>query len=235
MIINAPVDSILGSTQELRYRNIELSLNTLKSLASRHRPLLIGWEAIKKQSILKVNLAKKDYWPDFSLFIAYTQRDELQNGNPGHDFLSGGISFNVPLYSGSKQSKRVEETQFSKNMIDDRYVQIVNQINFDLENTRSAIEKNKKLISLYKQEVLPQAEQSVESALIGYQTDKIDFLTLINNQITLFNYELDYFRSLSDYNKEIANLEYLVGTELFLIKSAHSDATHQNNHQEINN
>ena len=90
----------------------------------------------------------------------------------------------------------------------------MNQIYFDLENTRSGIAKNSQLIKLYKTEVLPQAEQSVESALIGYRTDKIDFLTLINNQITQFNYELDYYRALSDYNKDIANLEFLTGTEL---------------------
>jgi outer membrane protein TolC len=50
--------------------------------------------------------------------------------------------------------------------------------------------------------------------MIGYQTDKVDFLTLVNNQITLFNYELDYCRVISDYNKDLANLEYVTGIQL---------------------
>jgi outer membrane protein TolC len=50
--------------------------------------------------------------------------------------------------------------------------------------------------------------------MIGYQTDKVDFLTLINNQITLFNYELDFYRVTSDYNKDLASLEYVTGNQL---------------------
>ena len=152
-------------------------------------------------------------WPDIGIFMAYTQRDELQNGNPGHDFLSGGISLNIPLYSGAKQSKKVEESQYSKNMISERYSEILNQVYFDLENTRSSVRKNARLVELFRHEIIPQARQSVESALVGYQTDKIDFLTLINNQITLFNYDLDYYRVLTDYNKDLARLEFLTGVQ----------------------
>ena len=175
---------------------------------------MIGWESMKKQSRLKVDLAKKDYWPNFGVFLAYTQRDELQNGNPGYDFVSGGISLSLPIYSGSKQSKKVEETTYSKSMIDERYQQILNQVYFELENKLTSVEKNAKLVAVYKTGIIPHASQSLESAMIGYQTDKVDFLTLINNQITLFNYELDYYRVISDYNKDLASLEYVTGIQL---------------------
>jgi outer membrane protein TolC len=213
-IINAPVNSKLGKTVEPDFLPFGNSLDSLKTITMDNRPLLKSWASMKKQSSLKVDLAQKDYWPDISLFIAYTQREELQNGNPGHDFLSGGISINIPIYSGQKQSQKVEETLFTKNMIDERYAQVLNQVHFELENARSNSAKNAKLVKLFKTEIIPQASQSVESALIGYQTDKIDFLTLLNNQITLFNYELDYYRVLSDYNKDIASIEFLTGTQL---------------------
>ena len=85
----------------------------------------------------------------------------------------------------------------------------------DLESIYSSTEKNARLVKLYKNEIIPQAAQSVESALIAYQTDKVDFLTLLNNQITLFQYELDYYKVVSDYNKDIAVLEYATGVALF--------------------
>jgi outer membrane protein TolC len=212
-LINAPVNSKLGKTVEPEFFPVDENLDTLKIIASRYRPLIKGWESMKKQSNLKVNLAKKAYWPDIGLFIAYTQRDELQNGNPGYDFLSGGISLNIPIYSGIKQSQKVEETQFTRIMIDERYTQVLNQVFYELENTRSNVNKNVRLVELFKTEIIPQASQSVESALVGYQTDKVDFLTLINNQITLFNYDIDYYRVLSDYNKDIASLEFLTGVK----------------------
>jgi outer membrane protein TolC len=212
-LINSPIDSRLGKAVEPDFQFFDQDLDSLKNISIQNRPLLMGWEAMRKQSVLKVDLAKKDYWPDIGIFMAYTQRDELQNGNPGHDFLSGGISLNIPLYSSAKQSKKVEESQYSKNMISESYSEILNQLYFDLENARSSAEKNARLVELFKNEIIPQARQSIESALVGYQTDKIDFLTLIDNQITLFNYNLDYYRALVDYNKDLARLEFLTGTQ----------------------
>ena len=65
-----------------------------------------------------------------------------------------------------------------------------------------------------KLEILPQASQSLKSAIAGYQTDKVDFLTLLNNQINLFNFEKDYYRVLSDYFIGISRLEAATGVEL---------------------
>ena len=212
--LNQPVKSPLGTPEEPGFPTLDITLDTLQIIAKLNRPLLMGWESMKKQSSLRVDLAKKDYWPNIGIFLAYTQRDELQNGSPGHDFVSGGVSLNIPLFSGSKQSKKVEETTYSRSMIDMRYKQIFNQVYFELEKKLTSAEKNAKLVELFKTGIIPQASQSLESAMIGYQTDKVDFLTLINNQITLFNYELDYYRVLSDYNKDLAGLEYVTGIQL---------------------
>lgn len=213
-ILNQPVDVPLGKTSELEFSKSLGNLDSLQRLATVYRPLLKGWESMRKQSLLSVDLAKKDYWPDIGVFLAYTQREVLQNGSPGYDFLSGGISLNLPIYSGSKQSKKVEETVNHKNMIEERYEQILNQIDFELENKLSGEQKNAKLVELFKTGIIPQASQSLKSAMTGYQTDKVDFLTLINNLITLFNYELEYYRVLSDYNKDLASLKYLTGTDI---------------------
>ena len=210
-IINKSADNTLGKPQELEFLNFNKTLDSLQAMALIYRPLLSGWTSMRIQSSYQVDLAKKDYWPNIGIFLAYTQRNRLQNGSPGYDFVSGGLSLNIPIYSGSKQSKKVEETAYHKQMVDERYRQTLNQINFELETKRTSAEKNAELVELFKTGIIPQASQSLESALTGYQTDKVDFLTLINNQITLFNYQLEYYRVLSDYNKDLAGLEYITG------------------------
>ena len=212
--LNQPVNTLLGQSDEPEFSSFNKTSDSLQVLAVSNRPLLKGWESMRKQSSLRVDLAKKDYWPNFGIFLAYTQRDKFQNGNPGYDFFSGGISLNLPIYSGSKQSKKVEETIHSKSMIEERYQQILNQVYFELENKMTSAKKNAKLVELFRTGIIPQASQSLESAMTGYRTDRVDFLTLINNQITLFNYELDYYRVLSEYNQDLANLEYITGVRL---------------------
>ena len=213
-LLNRPVESKLSNAKEPSFFNLNFDFSVLKQMAIENRPLIHAWQAMKRQSDEKLNLARKDYWPDFSISVAYTQRDALQNGMPGYDFLSGGISLNLPIYFSSKQSKKVEETQYGKKMNEENYTNVVNQVLFALDNKLSESAKNAKLVDLFKTGIIPQASQSLESAMTGYQTDKVDFLTLINNQMTLFNYELDYYRVLSDYNKNIADLEFIVGVDL---------------------
>ena len=212
--LNRPDGSKLGQAEEIGYKKIDLNIDSLQQRASEQRPYLNGWQAMRRQSDMRVGLAKKDYWPDFSVFVAYTQREELQMGGNGVDFLSGGISFDIPLYFWQKQDNMVEESTYNKLAVEQRYMNEFNQVKQELENYYTSSIKNTQLMELYKSGIIPQASQALESAMTGYQTGKVDFLSLISSQMTLFNYQLEYYQALSDYNKDIARLEFAVGGKL---------------------
>ena len=64
---------------------------------------------------------------------------------------------------------------------------------------------------LFGSGILPQARQTVASMLAGYQVSEVDFLNLVRSQITLFDYELRYWKALSDSRLALAQLEAAVG------------------------
>ncbi|MCE2433303.1 MAG: TolC family protein, partial [Candidatus Latescibacteria bacterium] len=64
---------------------------------------------------------------------------------------------------------------------------------------------------LFRTAMLPQAEQSLASALSGYRVDKVDFLTLLNNQMTLLNFEIAHYRHVIEHEKRVADLDAAVG------------------------
>ena len=70
-------------------------------------------------------------------------------------------------------------------------------------------------IELFKTGLIPQSTLSFESAMSGYRVNKIDFLTLINNQIGLYNYKIEYYRAIADHENSLARLEETVGKRLF--------------------
>jgi cobalt-zinc-cadmium efflux system outer membrane protein len=70
-------------------------------------------------------------------------------------------------------------------------------------------------IDLYKTGLIPQGRAALESAIAEYGVNKVDFVTLINNQITFYNYEIDYYVVLTDYENTIAEVEATVGKRLF--------------------
>ncbi len=64
---------------------------------------------------------------------------------------------------------------------------------------------------LYQTTILPQARLAVESALAAYRVNRVDFLTLLDNQMTVFNYETSRVSALSGYNKALAEIDLLTG------------------------
>ncbi|HED10106.1 MAG TPA: TolC family protein, partial [Caldithrix abyssi] len=210
-LLNRPIDQPLAKTSPLVYKPFSLNRDDLEQLILNNKPLFKAWESRIDQSREKISLAEKQYWPDFSVFAAYSQRDVLQSGMGGVDFLSAGVTLNIPLYFWRKQRKRVEETTLLKQSVEERYQNVKLQTFSALDNAISEHLKLDERVDLYESGIIPQATQALQSAMIGYQTDKVDFLTLVNNQMTLFNLELEYARILSDYNKNVAELEYLTG------------------------
>jgi len=213
-LLNRKIYEPYGKTEKLSYRELRIDQENLEQQTLQKRPLFQAWLSRIQQSDEKVALAQKQYWPDFSVFTAYTQRDVLQSGMGGADFLSAGITLDIPLYFWRKQRKQVEESQLLKQSIEQNYNNIKLKTFSELDNAISEHAKNDERLELYETGIIPQASQSLQSAIVGYQTDKVDFLTLVNNQMTLFNFELNYVKILSDYNKNIAEIEYLTGSEL---------------------
>jgi outer membrane protein TolC len=105
--------------------------------------------------------------------------------------------------SGSETTMAAEELNAAKNGIDSSIADLLAQL-----------ERRRKLVQLYRNGIIPQARQTLESVTIGYRVNKVDFLTLQDTRITLFNYERELYDSLADYQVKIAQLEALVGKTL---------------------
>lgn len=212
-LLNDPADSPLGKAVAMEPEPWTGKLQTLIQRADSSSPVLAAWKTAVKQSGQKVDLALKDRYPDFSVGVAYTQRNELQNGMQGYDFVSAMFNVKIPLFLNKKQNKKVQETQIRQSSIEYRYQNVANSIEQKLQQSLTDLEKNQRLLELYRTGIIPQAEESLESSIAGYQNDKVDFLSLLDSELTLFQFRLDYHRFLADYHKAIADIEALTGTE----------------------
>jgi len=177
------------------------------------RPVLDQDRAMIRASESRLELAKKDYYPDFKLGLTYGNRDENDFGQSRQDFLSVMLSINVPLYAGTKQDKAVQQrsrevAKFQYALADQRIL-VMSSISTALTDYQRASDQ----VSLFNEGIIPQARQTVESMLAGYQVDQVDFLNLVRSQVTLLNYELQYWKAYTEVNQSIARLEAAVGEE----------------------
>lgn len=70
------------------------------------------------------------------------------------------------------------------------------------------------LITLYRSEVLPQAEANVTAALSSYRVGRVDFMTLVEAQMSLNRYGQEVYALLAEYGWRTAELEMVLGREL---------------------
>jgi outer membrane protein, heavy metal efflux system len=61
--------------------------------------------------------------------------------------------------------------------------------------------------------VLPQAEANVTSAFSSYRVGRVDFMTLLDAQMTLNQYRQELYALLAEYGR-VAELEMVIGREL---------------------
>ena len=76
------------------------------------------------------------------------------------------------------------------------------------------LERARRLTALFRDEVIPQARATVESSFSSYRVGSVDFMTLVDAQMTVNRYEGELFQLLGDYGKAVAALESVVGREL---------------------
>ena len=78
----------------------------------------------------------------------------------------------------------------------------------------AALTRARNLARLYQTTVLRQAEATVASALAAYRVGKVDFMTLLDDRMTVNKYRQELYALDADQGKAWAELEMLIGREL---------------------
>ena len=214
ILMNRLPQAPLAIPHGLSKTDFKYDIQTLQELAEKSRPFLQGIQSAINKFILTKQLAEKEYYPNFQVGVRYGQRqDSLTQEHP--DFVSGFIGVNIPIWFSTKQGKKVAEENYRIQNARDTYNAAKNDVFLTIQILMNKDGTSRQLIGLIKTGIIPQARQSLESALAAYGVDKIDFLTLIDNQVTLLKWEIKNHRELTDYEQNLAALEHVVGQLLF--------------------
>lgn len=218
--LNAILDRLpqapLGATQGAEPTFLEMEVDTLQALALLHHPSLREVEEMRQRWLAAGELADRQRRPDIDFFAAYRQRADMpMDAVRGSDFVSLGVAVNLPIYQGRKQDRQEAEARAEARAAEARLRAQKQQLFQQIQQLLVEAEMHREEAELFRTAIIPQAEQSLSSAMAGYQVDSVDFLTLLNNQVTLYSYEIDYHRHLAEYEKTLAALEAAVGRRLF--------------------
>ncbi len=211
-LLYRPAETPVGTIPDFEIKPLTASSEELREAALDNRPLLKSLNAQIEKGKAGHKLAEKEFYPDFNVSFEYMQRDQFEGSN-GDDMYSLGVTFNLPVQRNRRHAMAAESSSETI-MATEELKSMKNSIDSGISDLLAQLERRRKLVDLYKTGIIPQAEQSLESATIGYRVNKVDFLTLLDSRVTLFNYERELYDSLADYQMKMAQLEALVGKSL---------------------
>jgi len=188
-----------------------LSLEALREAAFAQRPQLLALQSIVARNDKALELTRKNYYPDLDVRLSYGQRDNMLDGARRPDMVSLTVAMNLPIWRENKLEPRVRETLALRDQALDLYQAQRNEVNARLRQQVEMAEQNLKSARLYKTAILPQARLTVEASLSAYRVNRVDFLTLLDSQMTVFNYEISLAAAIASYNKALAEIDLLTG------------------------
>lgn len=188
-----------------------LNLESLREMALVQRPQLLALQSLVARSDKVLDLAHKDYYPDFTPRLMYGQRESRLDGTGRADEVSFTVTINLPVWRKNKLEPRVAEALSLRNQAMNLHQVQRNEIAAGLRQQVAMVEQSFKSAQLYQTTILPQARLTVESTLAAYRVNRVDFLTLLDSQMTVFNYEISLVTAMANYNKALAEIDLLTG------------------------
>ena len=207
-LLNRDPEMPIGGPIPIQKSNFPYTLEEIYQMARENDPGLKREQRMIERSQLAVNLARKDYRPNFTVGYMYQQRPLLP------DMQGFTVGINLPIFYKTKQREGVieatEEMIGARNRLEDRQ----NSVNFDVKQQYLSAKASEELVQLYARAVVPQSSLALDSSISSYEVGKLDFLSMLSNFQTILEYETDYYQELTNFETALARLEVLVGREL---------------------
>lgn len=204
-LLNRRPGQPLGQLPELQAKQSVRSLEELFALASQQAPMLTRDQRMIERAELAVNLAHKDYFPDFAFSGGYFNQGSMS------PMYQGRVDITIPLYYGRKQRAALaEQTQMLAQSR--RSYEATNQnLHFQIQDEFLAAEASWKLLQLYSNTTVPQAGLALESSLSSYEAGTVDFLSVLTNYMSVLEFELNYYEELQNYYLSLSRIEEMIG------------------------
>jgi outer membrane protein, heavy metal efflux system len=207
-LLNRSPDETLGRPESVETLPELGSFQSFQTQAKVTSPVLQAQKSVIDSKQLGIELARKDYYPDFDLMGGYANMGGMK------DMWEFKVQVNVPIYFWRKQRYALEESALRLTEAQRTYRATDQMLSFRIRDRYLAADASRKLMDLYSKRILPQAQFALESSLASYETGGVDFLTVLSNFSSILENEMNYYEQRAEYLKALAGLEELMAKPL---------------------
>lgn len=208
VLMGRPAGTSVARPEPLVFVPFEPARRGLEGFAAKNRPEVVMAARRVESAQAETELARRQWIPDPQLRLEARSYKDAGGGFQEYDT---GIFFNVPWVNFRKYSAGVAEARKRVESARENLNGAYTEMSGLLRDQTTTIETSAKNYRLFRDNLLPLAQQAIEAARAGYESDKVGFLELITARRTLQDVEAAMTEHLANYRIALAELEAIAG------------------------
>lgn len=209
--IDAPGATVTGRPEFPKLPDSLPSRLELEAAALRGRPMLEAGAAEVRAAAADERLARRERWPDVQVGVQYGTR-EMPMGTDRMGSIMIGAS--LPVFAGSRQLRMRDEMAAMRAMTEADLRAMQAETRARVSEVFAELSRARRLAALYRLTILPQAEAAAASALASYRSSAVDFMTVLDNRMTVNRYREELITLAANEGRAWADLEMLISRAL---------------------
>ncbi len=203
-LLNRRQDTIDIQTEALAVREMPYSASDLLNAVTQQNPDIQSQRQTIKKAESQVELAHKEFRPDFNIQYMYEQNDRKFR-----DYYVATFGINLP--NRGRRKAALAEAEAEQEQANKQFEAELQKRLAEVQDRYVFAQTSAEQLKIYKEGLIPQSEAAFRSALAAYQANHQDFETLLSSFLDVLNLRLEYERELADHEGSLAQLEALTG------------------------
>jgi outer membrane protein, heavy metal efflux system len=209
-LLQRSIDTPIGALEEPHEEGLAVTVDQLQAAALAGKPELIAARQQVDRAEAELAAAKQEYKPDYSVQGGYmlmpNQTDALM--------AKVGMTWPRAPWSRGKLDLHVAEVNAEIETAKARQRALESTVRLSIQEAYVRVKAAEQRASLLRTTILPQSRQTLDVSRVGYQSDQVDFLSILDNQRMLLDSELGYVKVLGEFQQAVADLERATGTDI---------------------
>ena len=206
-VLGRPQDSADIVAETLTLRALPYTAAELLQRAREQNPDVQSKQASIRQQEAKVELAHKNFRPDFNVQYNYEH-----TGSQTRDYYMA--TFGIRLPNRGRQKAELAEAQENQERARQELGAESQRVLSDVQQQYVRAKTSEERLKIYSDGLVPQSEATFQSALSAYQSNKQDFESLLSGFLDVLNLDLEYRSELVEHESALAELERLTGVDV---------------------
>lgn len=214
----AAIKQLLGRSQsspdietpDLTETTLPYTTDELLAAATAQNPSISSAQQMVEKRKLGVDLAHKDFYPDFNVQYMWQRTDPTQF----RAYYMFSVGVKVPIYRSRKQRPELALAEADLSRAQSEAESQAQQVAFEVRTAFDTADKTAELLKIDSEGLLPQARAEFQSGLAAYQNNRQDFQPLLAAFLDVLHLDEEYWHDLADRETALARLEELTGLPL---------------------